>query len=68
MTAKHFVFAHDEDFLTIELDLLPGILAEQDAVAGLDVERDPLAVVLRLAVAGGDHLALHAAFPWRSRG
>ena len=55
---EHFVFAHDEEFLTIELDLLPGILPEQDEVAGLDVERDALAVVLRLAVAGGDDLAL----------
>jgi hypothetical protein len=41
-----------------ELDLLPGILSEEDEVAGLDVERDPLAVVLRLAVSGGDDLAL----------
>ena len=58
MTAENFVFAHDEVFLTIELDFLPGVLAEEDEVACLDVERDALAVVLRLAVAGGDDLAL----------
>ena len=56
--AEHFVFAHDEVFLTIELDFLSGVLAEEDEVAGLDVERDALAVVLRLAVAGGDDFAL----------
>ena len=36
---EHFVFAHDEVFLAIELDLLAGVLAEEDEVAGLDVER-----------------------------
>src|SRR5262249_11193447 len=55
---EYLVFAHDEVFLTLELDLLAGVLAEQDQVAGLDVQRDPLAVVLRLAVARGNHLAL----------
>src|SRR3954471_12331064 len=56
--SENFVFAHDEEFLTIELDLLSGILSEEDEVARLDVQRDALAVVLRLAVTGGDHLAL----------
>src|SRR3954468_10117669 len=55
---KHLVFAHDDEFLTFELDLLAGVLAEQDQVAGLDVQRDALAVVFRLAVASGNHLAL----------
>src|SRR5438093_8907608 len=36
---QHFVLAHDEVFLPIELDLLAGILPEQDQVARLDVER-----------------------------
>ena len=36
---EHFVLAHDEVFLAIELDLLPGVLAEQNRVARLDVER-----------------------------
>src|SRR5688572_16156441 len=55
---EHFVFAHDEKFLTVELDLLPGILPEEDAVARLDVERDALPVVLGFAVASRDDLAL----------
>ena len=59
---EDFVLAHDEVFLAIELDLLARVLAEQDEVAGLDVERDALAVVLRLAVAGGDDLALLGLF------
>src|SRR5262249_55952090 len=44
--------------LTIQLDFLSGVLPEQDGVARLDVEWDALAVVLRLAGAGGDDLAL----------
>src|SRR4051812_22424902 len=55
---EHFVFAHDEEVLTIELDLLAGVLAEQDEVAGLHVERDALAVVFGLAVARGNDFAL----------
>src|SRR5262245_39877413 len=55
---EYLVFAHDEVFLALELDLLAGVLAEEDQVTGLDVERDPLAVVFRLAVARGNHLAL----------
>src|SRR6185436_13339282 len=37
---EDFVFPHDEVFLTIELDFLARVFPEQDAVAGLDVERD----------------------------
>src|SRR5262249_6628770 len=55
---QNLVFAHDEVLLTVELDLLAGILAEQDSVAGLHIERDALAVILRLAVADSDDLAL----------
>jgi hypothetical protein len=36
----------------------PRVLAEEDGVPGLHVEREDLAVVLRLALAGGDDLAL----------
>src|SRR5258706_15802224 len=55
---QHFVFAHDEVFLAVELDLLTGILAEEDFVAGLDVQRDAFAVVFGLAVAGRDDFTL----------
>ena len=66
--AEHFVLAHDEVFLAIELDLLAGVLAEQDGVAGLHVQRDALAVVFRLAVAGGDDFALLGLFLGACRG
>ena len=55
---QDFVLAHDEVFLAIELDFLAGVLAEQDEVAGLHVERHALAVVLGLAIAGSDDFAL----------
>ena len=40
----------------------PEYLPNRMSVAGLDVERDALAVVLDLAVAGGDDLALLGLF------
>src|SRR3954451_6844503 len=49
---------HDQELLTIELHLGAGPLAEQDAVAGLDVQRAQLALVIQRAGADGDHLAL----------
>src|SRR5260221_3558117 len=55
---QDFVLAHDEVFLAVELDFLPGILSEQDEVAGFDIEGDALPVVLGFPVAGGDDLAL----------
>src|SRR4029079_1823769 len=56
--SQNFVLAHDEVVLTIELDLLAGVLAEQNEVARFDVQGNALAVILHLAVAGGDDLAL----------
>src|SRR5262245_22189459 len=50
--------AHDEEFFVVDLDLGARILPEQDLVAGLDVERHLLAVVVDLTVADGDDLAL----------
>ena len=49
---------HDEELLAVELDLGAGPLAEQDAVAGLDVERLNLAALVAGAGADGDDLAL----------
>src|SRR6476619_5156409 len=43
--AVDFVFAHDEELLAVDLDLLAGVLAEEDRVARLHVERDALPVV-----------------------
>src|SRR5439155_25590294 len=53
---QHFVFSHDEVLLAIEFDFLTRILAKQNLIARLDIERDTLAVVPYLAIAGGDHL------------
>src|SRR3712207_4261654 len=49
---------HDEEVLAVDADLGAGPLAEQDAVADLDVERLDLAVLVARAGADGDDLAL----------
>src|SRR3990172_4307382 len=56
--AEDVLLAHDEVLLPVDLDLGAGVLREEDAVAGLDVEGADLAVLEHLAVARGDHLAL----------
>src|SRR5690242_14916521 len=56
--AEDVLLAHDEVFLAVDFDLRAGVLAEQDLVADLDVERCDLAVVVHLALADGDHLSL----------
>src|SRR5512145_2969460 len=43
--AEDVLLLHDEVLLAAQLDLAAGILAEQDAVAGLDRQGDTLAVV-----------------------
>ena len=50
-------FLHDQEVLAIDLDLGAGPLAEQDAVAGLDVERHELAALVAGAGADGDDFA-----------
>ncbi len=56
--SENFFLAHDQELFAIELDLGAGVLAEQDAVAGLDIEREHLALIVRLAFADRDNLAL----------
>src|SRR6266850_2343492 len=53
---------HDQEIVTIELDLGAGPLAEQDAVALLDVERNERALFIPGARADGDDLAFHRLF------
>src|SRR6185436_2907736 len=53
---------HDQVLDAVELDLGAGPLAEQDAVACLDVERNELAVLIAAARANGDDLAFHRLF------
>ena len=43
-------FLHDEKVFAVKLDFSARPLAEQDAVAGLDVESDELAVLDRKSV------------------
>src|SRR5947209_9954086 len=50
--------AQDEQILPVDLDLGPAVLAVEHLVALLDVKRDAFAVVVELAVAGGEDLAL----------
>src|SRR6202047_4299370 len=52
-------FLHDHEVLAIELDLGARPLAEQHAVAGLDVERVQLAILVARAGADGDDFAFH---------
>src|SRR5271166_1781758 len=56
--AEHFLFAHDDEVFTIQLDFGAGILPEQDAVAFFDSEGTDLAVLVDLALAGRHHFAL----------
>jgi hypothetical protein len=49
---------HDQVFLTVDLDLGAGPLAEQHPVADLEVDRDELAVLVAAARADADDLAL----------
>src|SRR5262245_49767471 len=55
---EHVLFAQDQVLLVVDLHLGAGVLAEEDLVAGLDVERNLLAVLSDLAVAHRDDLAL----------
>ena len=55
---RAFVLAQDEVLDAVELDLGAGVLAEQDAVALLDVERTLRTLSSDLAVADRDDLAL----------
>ena len=51
------VLTHDHVLFAIEVDLRAGVLAEEDLVALLDVERRDVAVLVDLAVADGDNFA-----------
>src|ERR1700727_2255357 len=50
--------AQYEQILPVDLDLGPAVLAVEDLVTLLDLQRDALAVVVELAVADRDDLAL----------
>src|SRR5271154_2842702 len=49
---------HDQKFIAVELDLGARPLAEQHTIAGLEVHRDELAILVAAAGSDGDDLAL----------
>ena len=60
--AEDFVLTHDQVLFAIQLDVAAGVLAEQDAVARLDVERNHFAVFQALAFADGHDFAFLGLF------
>src|SRR5271157_2185507 len=56
--AEDFFLAHDQEVFAVNLDLGAGVLAKQDAVAFLHIEREGFAFVVGLAPAYRDHFAL----------
>src|SRR6202050_189939 len=52
-------FTHDHEVFALDFHLSAAVLAEQDLVADLDVERTHLPVFQNLAFAHGDNLSLH---------
>ena len=58
MHAHDVALLHDQELLAVDLDLGARPLAEQHAVADLEVDRDELAGLVAAAGADGDDLAL----------
>jgi hypothetical protein len=56
--ANDVVFTHGQQFLTVDLEGLTGVFAEQNAITDLHVHRKQLAVVTDFAVANGNDFAL----------
>src|SRR4029453_296973 len=59
---EEILFAHHQEFVAVDLDGLPAVLAEQDAVALLDVHGDDVALVVALAGADRQDFALIGLF------
>src|SRR5271166_5863758 len=60
--AHDVALLHDEQLLAVDLHFRARPLAEQHAVADLDVDRDQLAALVAAAGANGDHFALGGLF------
>src|SRR5882724_10187620 len=60
--AHDVALLHDQQLLAVDLDLGARPLAEQRAVADLDVDRDQLASFVAAARANGDDFALRGLF------
>src|SRR5216683_1606179 len=55
---EHVLFLHDQVLLVVDLHLGARVLAEENAIVGLHVQGDPLAVLVHPPVAHRDDLAL----------
>src|SRR5258708_26129803 len=55
--SKDFFFAHDEELFAVQLNFGAGVLAEEELVASLHVEREYFALVVGLALTDGDDFA-----------
>src|SRR3954463_12281480 len=60
--AHDVALLHDQEIFTVDLDLGAGPLAEQDAVADLEVDRDQLAGFVAAARTNGGDFALRGLF------
>src|SRR6202045_4184719 len=60
--AHDVAFLHDQQFLTIDLDLVAGPFAEQHAVADLEIDRDQLATFVTAARTDRRDFALRGLF------
>src|SRR6478609_6091488 len=60
--AENVALLHDQEILAVDLDLGAAPLAEQHAVADLEIDRDQLAGLVAAARANGDDFALGGLF------
>src|SRR5690625_7247625 len=60
--AEDLGFAEDDQFFTIELDVVAGVLAEEHLIAHFEGYRAQLAVLQQLALTHGNDLALIGLF------
>src|SRR6266849_3691267 len=58
---QDLVLFQDQQLFVLDFDFRPAVLAEEDAIAGLDVQRNQFAL-LALASADGDDFAFHRFF------
>ena len=55
--SENLVLAHDQQLFAVDLDLRTGVLAKQNAVAGLNIQRLTRSVFFVLSRSGSDHFA-----------
>jgi hypothetical protein len=60
--SENFFFPHNEEIFTIDFDFRSGIFSEQNMIAGLDVQGENFAFIVRLAFADGDNFAFLGLF------